>query len=56
MSYTHDAEREAARIEWNEALASGDSARIDAAKDKLLAQIHTRIMNEDANYRVAGWS
>lgn len=56
MRYAHDAERDAARIEWNAALASGDPARIDTAKDKLLAQIHTRFMNEDPNYRTAGWS
>ena len=45
---------EAERLEWNAAVASGDP--VEPLKDRLLNAIHTRIMNDDPNYRKAGWS
>ena len=47
---------EAERLAWNAAVASGDTATIEAMKDTLLVRIHTRIMNDDGNYTVAGWT
>jgi hypothetical protein len=43
------------RKAWNAAIASGDQALIDSMRDELLTGIHTKIMDEDANYSRAGW-
>jgi alpha-D-ribose 1-methylphosphonate 5-triphosphate synthase subunit PhnG len=43
------------RQAWNACLAKGDEAEIERMKDQLLTEIHTRIMNEDPNYGIAGW-
>lgn len=50
-----DTERDREVADWNAALASGDQARIDETRDRLLASVHTRIMNDDPQYAVAGW-
>jgi hypothetical protein len=41
--------------EWNEVLARGDEAEIEAAQDRILVAIHRRIMDDDPNYAKAGW-
>lgn len=43
------------RQAWNDCLAKGDVEEIEAKKDELLVDIHTRIMNDDPCYSVAGW-
>jgi hypothetical protein len=40
---------------WNAALATGDSAEIKRVRNEVLTSIHTRIMNDDDNYRKGGW-
>ena len=47
---------EAQRQAWNAAVERGDADEIEAMKDGLLVQIHTRIMNDDGNYTRAGWT
>jgi hypothetical protein len=46
---------DAERSEWNAILATGDEARIEEMKNRLLEDIHIRIMNDDPNYAKAGW-
>lgn len=53
---TPDEQREVEMDEWHAALASGDEAWIDDAKNRILNGIHTRIMNDDPNYGTAGWT
>lgn len=47
---------EAQRQEWNAAVESGDAARIAALRETLLRANVIRIMDDDPNYRVAGWT
>ena len=47
-------DREALR--WKQALESGDEEQIREVGDDLLRQVHERIMNDDPNYREAGWT
>lgn len=47
---------EGQRQAWNAAVARGDADEIEAMKDTLLVDVHTRIMNDDGNYAVAGWT
>lgn len=47
---------EAQRQAWNAALARGDAEEIEAMRDALLVDIHTRIMNDDGNYTRGGWT
>jgi hypothetical protein len=51
-----DADRDREAAEWNEALASGDSARIEATRDRILINIHRAIMDDDPNYHAAGYT
>jgi len=60
---TRDEERDASAARWNEALAAGkgletmfDPIEIERVGDEILTSIHTRIMNEDTNYRKGGWT
>jgi len=43
------------RLRWNAAVGRGDVVEIDALRDELLTVVHTGIMNDDPDYRVAGW-
>jgi hypothetical protein len=54
-TFPDDPQRDAARDEWNAALASGDNELIEAVKTKLLNTIHVRIMDDDENYETAGY-
>lgn len=46
---------EAERLAWNATVASGDPERIAAAQASALDSVHRRIMDDDHNYRQAGW-
>lgn len=48
--------RDARRERWNAALATGDPAIIEAARDAVLRDITVGIMNDTPNYRQAGWT
>jgi hypothetical protein len=56
MRHPHDPQRDAEVEAWNDAVRSGDPDRIEAAKVSTLTAIHKRIMDDDPNYRQAGWS
>src|SRR5437870_3529791 len=43
------------RQAWNAALASGDQGLIERMQHELLDEIFTRMMDDDANYAIAGW-
>lgn len=40
---------------WNAALGGGNKDEISALQDALLVKVHTKIMNDDPRYSVAGW-
>jgi hypothetical protein len=56
MTFPGDEARDAEREAWNAALASGDSERIEQTKHDVLDSIFRRMMNDDPNYRQAGWT
>ena len=43
------------RREWNAAVAAGDAETVDRLRDRHLLAIHRRIMDDDPDYREAGW-
>ena len=43
------------RQAWNAAVARGDVAEIAALRREILRDVHAQIMDDDANYRAAGW-
>jgi len=54
--YPQDKQRDAEMREWNRVLAEGTADEINEAQERLLIDIHTRIMNDDPNYEKAGWT
>lgn len=46
---------DAERLAWNDAVASGNAERIAAAQAAALDSVNRRIMDDDPNYRQAGW-
>lgn len=47
--------RDEEAAEWNLALAGGDEDEIELIRERNLASIHKRIMDDDPQYREAGW-
>lgn len=41
---------------WNAVLAHGTEDQIEQARSEILDSIHTRIMDDDCHYVVAGWT
>lgn len=55
MQTDADRDRDDERNAWNDALASGDPARIDRTADDVLDRVHRRLLDGDPNYAAAGW-
>lgn len=49
-------ERDAEVRRWNETLASGTPDQIERVRSEVLDSIHARVMDDDYNYVVAGWT
>lgn len=43
------------RQDWNAAVESGDATRIATMQHRLIRDLTARVMDEDDNYRRAGW-
>lgn len=43
-------------VEWNAVIASGDEEAILAMQNELIRETQAKIMDEDANYAMAGWT
>lgn len=51
-----DAELDTEVQAWNATLATGTPEQIKHAQRELLALVHKRVMDDEPNYRAAGWS